>query len=181
MDTKIKRILEYVFVIDKSKSMRGYEKMTADLFNLMLEKQGRSYDETYVSTVLFDTESTVIYDRVTIDKVKKMTKGDYTANGGTALVDALGDAIHRTVENQKQLIEEDFPMHTVFVIVSDGNDDSSSKYSVDEVKTAMEKLIDNCRYEFIFAGTSKASMKAAKKIGILDDFIGTCSRILRGK
>ena len=60
----------------------------------MIEKQKKEEGEAVVSTVLFDNESVVIHDRLPLDKVPRMTEKKYFTRGCTALLDAVGGAIH---------------------------------------------------------------------------------------
>ena len=89
-----KNLTELVFILDRSGSMAGLEADTIGGFNAMIDKQRTEEGEAYVSTVLFDNESVVIHDRVPLDKVPNLTSRDYYVRGCTALLDAVGGAIH---------------------------------------------------------------------------------------
>ena len=85
---------ELVFILDRSGSMSGLEKDTIGGFNSMIEKQKREDGQALVSTVLFDDESVVIHDRLPLDRVPPLTEREYFTRGCTALLDAVGGAIH---------------------------------------------------------------------------------------
>lgn len=87
-------ITELVFILDRSGSMSGLEQDTIGGFNSLIEKQRRQNGKCYVSTVLFDHETEVLHDRVELSEISKMTENDYTVRGSTALIDAIGGAIH---------------------------------------------------------------------------------------
>ena len=89
-----KNMTEIVFILDRSGSMSGLETDTIGGFNSMIEKQKKENGEALISTVLFDNVSEVIHDRVPVQKVEPMTDGDYSVRGCTALLDAIGGAIH---------------------------------------------------------------------------------------
>ena len=89
-----KNLTEIVFILDRSGSMSGLEADTIGGFNSMIEKQKKAEDEALISTVLFDNTSEVIHDRVSVQNIKPMTDEDYTVRGCTALLDAIGGAIH---------------------------------------------------------------------------------------
>ena len=85
---------ELVFILDRSGSMSGLEADTIGGFNAMIEKQKREPGAALVSTVLFSNESEVIHDRLPLDRVPPMTEREYFPRGCTALLDAVGGAIH---------------------------------------------------------------------------------------
>lgn len=122
-------ITELVFILDRSGSMAGLESDTIGGFNAMIEKQKKQDGGCYVSTVLFDDESEVLHDRVKLGDIPKMTDKDYTVRGCTALIDAIGGAIHHVGNIYKYVRPEDVPEHTMFVITTDGQENASHRYS----------------------------------------------------
>ena len=132
-------ITELVFILDKSGSMCGMESDTVGGFNSTVAKQKKLEGKVYVSTVLFSNESEVLHDRVDIQSIEPMRTEDFTAAGCTALLDAIGGAIHHIGNVHKYAREEDVPEHTIFVIMTDGMENASHLYSSDEVKAMVEK------------------------------------------
>ncbi len=157
---------ELVFIIDRSGSMQGLEADTIGGFNSMIEKQKAEEGECYVSTVLFDDVSEVLHDRVPLEKVKPMTRKDYYVRGCTALIDAIGGAIHHIGNVHKYARKEDVPQNTLFVITTDGMENASRRYSSDKVKKMIEKQKERYGWEFIFIGANIDSVQTASKIGI---------------
>ena len=104
---------ELVFILDRSGSMAGLEADTIGGFNSMIAKQKKEAGEALVSTVLFDRDSTVIHDRLPLEKVPPMTEKDYFARGCTALLDAVGEAIHHIGNVHKYARREDVPEKTL--------------------------------------------------------------------
>ena len=123
-------ITELVFILDRSGSMAGLESDTIGGFNSMIEKQKKQDNGCYVSTVLFDDESEVLHDRVNLGDIPKMTDNDYTVRGCTALIDAIGGAIHHIGNIHKYARNEDVPEHTMFVITTDGQENASRSVQV---------------------------------------------------
>ena len=115
-----KNLTELVFILDRSGSMCGLEQDTIGGFNSMLKKQKREEGQACVSTVLFDNVSEVIHDRVDIQNVPALTNKEYYVRGSTALLDAVGKAIHHIGNVHKYAREEDRPQKTLFVITTDG-------------------------------------------------------------
>ncbi len=161
-----KNLTEIVFILDRSGSMAGLEDDTIGGFNAMLEKQRREQGEAYVSTVLFDNVSEVIHDRVDIQKVAPMTRKDYYVRGCTALLDAVGKAIHHIGNVHKYAREEDRPEKTVFVITTDGMENASSHYSYDRLKAMIERQKEKYGWEFLFLGANIDAAKEAARFGI---------------
>ena len=161
-----KNLTEMVFILDRSGSMHGLEKDTIGGFNSMIEKQKKEEGEAFVSTVLFDHEVEVLHDRVPLDKVEKMTEDDYEVGGCTALLDAVGGAIHHIGNVHKYIREEDVPEHTIFVITTDGMENASRKYTQKKIKKMIETQKEKYGWEFIFLGANIDAVKTARTYGI---------------
>ena len=164
-----KGLTELVFILDESGSMSGLESDTIGGFNSMIEKQRREAGTAYVSTVAFANESRVIHDRVRLDQVEPLTRRDYTPGGCTALLDALGGAIHHIGNVHKYTRPEDVPEHTIFVITTDGMENASHRYSRREVKQMVERQKARYGWEFLFLGANMDAIAAAEDIGIRRD------------
>ena len=161
-----KNLTEMVFILDRSGSMAGLESDTIGGFNAMIDKQKKEEGEALVSTVLFSNESTVIYDRVDIRKIEPLTERQYHVFGCTALIDAIGLAIHHIGNVHKYAREEDRPEHTIFVITTDGMENASHIYSSEEVKRMIEKEKTRYGWEFLFLGANIDAVETAGRFGI---------------
>ena len=164
-----KGLTELVFILDESGSMSGMEADTIGGFNSMIDRQRREAGEAYVSTVLFSNDSRALHDRVDLAKVEPMTAKDYTPGGCTALLDALGGAIHHIGNVHKYARDEDVPEHTVFVITTDGMENASHIYGKAEVKRMVERQKERYGWEFLFLGANMDAIAAAEGIGIRRD------------
>ena len=162
-------ITELVFILDRSGSMGGLESDTIGGFNSMLNKQKKEDGRAYVSTVLFDHETEVLHDRVPIEKVPELTDKDYTVRGCTALLDAIGSAIHHIGNVHKYARPEDVPEHTMFVIITDGMENASKRYSGKEIKKKIEKEKSKYGWEFLFIGANIDAIATARNFGISED------------
>lgn len=161
-----KNLTEIVFILDRSGSMSGLEADTIGGFNSMIEKQKREAGEALISTVLFDNFSEVIHDRVPIGRVEPMTDREYYVRGCTALLDAIGGAIHHIGNIHKYAREEDVPEHTLFVITTDGMENASRRYDSETVKKMIERQKAKYGWEFLFLGANIDAVETASRFGI---------------
>jgi uncharacterized protein YegL len=163
-----KGLTEMVFILDRSGSMSDMVGDTVGGFNSMIEKQKGEEGEALVSAVLFNDRSSVLYDRVPLERIGKMTTRDYTASGCTALIDAIGDAVHHIESVHRYIRKEDVPGNTVFIIMTDGYENASRRWTSDEVK----KLIGAKKelgWEFLFLGANIDAVETARHFGIDED------------
>ena len=161
-----KDFTELVFILDRSGSMSGLEADTIGGFNAMLEKQRRAPGEAVVSTVLFDHESLVIHDRADIRAVPPLSERDYWVRGNTALLDAVGGAVHHIANVHKYARPEDVPEHTLFVITTDGMENASRRYTRADVKAMIRRQKEKYGWEFIFLGANIDAGETAESFGI---------------
>ena len=164
-----KGLTEVVFILDRSGSMSGLEADTIGGFNSLIRKQRKEEGEAIVSTVLFDDACDVIHDRVPIAKVENLTEETYFVRGCTALLDAVGGAIHHIGNVHKYAREEDRPEKTLFVITTDGLENASRRYTYDKVKAMIERQREKYGWEFLFLGANIDASREAARFGIRAD------------
>ena len=161
-----KNLTELVFILDRSGSMQGLETDTIGGFNSMLEKQKKEPGEAFVSTVLFDDRVEVLHDRVKADRVRPITGVEYYVRGCTALLDAVGGAIHHIGNIHKYARPEDVPAHTLFVITTDGMENASHRYSARKVREMIRRQKEKYGWEFLFLGANIDAVETAGHLGI---------------
>ena len=166
---KKNNLTELVFILDRSGSMAGLESDTIGGFNAMIQKQKKEAGDAYVSTVLFDTVTEVLHDRVPLADVPQMTDSDYVVRGCTALIDAIGGAIHHIGNIHKYARNEDVPEHTMFVITTDGQENASHRYTSEQVKKMIERQKEKYGWEFLFIGANIDAVETAARYGISRD------------
>ncbi len=161
-----KNLTELVFILDRSGSMSGLEADTIGGFNSLIEKQKKEDGEAFVSVVLFDDCTDVIYDRTPIRKVEPMSDRQYYVRGCTALLDAVGGAIRHIGNVHRYAREEDVPGKTLFIITTDGMENASRSYSYDKVRRMIERQKEEHHWEFLFLGANIDAVSVARQLGI---------------
>ena len=156
---------EIVFILDRSGSMGGLEEDTIGGFNSMIKKQKKEDGECFVTTVLFDSKVETLHDRVKLSKVPEMTDKEYFVRGCTALLDATGSTIRHIEQIHKYIRKEDVPEHTIFIITTDGMENSSHEFTLEKVKKMIEKK-KKAGWEFLFLGANIDAVSTAKSFGI---------------
>ena len=164
-----KNLTEIVFILDRSGSMSGLESDTIGGFNAMIEKQKKEPGKALVSTVLFDDLTEVLHDRVKLDEVRPITEKEYDVGGCTALLDAVGGAIHHIGNIHKYARSEDVPEHTLFVITTDGMENASRRYLAQKVKEMIGRQKEKYGWEFLFLGANIDAVETAGHLGIAPD------------
>ena len=161
-----KGLTELVFILDRSGSMSGLEADTIGGFNSLIEKQKKEEGEAYISTILFDDIAEVLYDRVPLKKIEPMNDRQYYVRGCTALLDAVGGAIHHIGNIHKYAREEDRPEKTLFIITTDGMENASRRYTYEKVRQMIEHEKEKYGWEFLFLGANMDAVAAAGRFGI---------------
>ncbi len=164
-----KNITEIIFILDRSGSMTGLEKDTIGGFNSMINEQKKESGDVLVSTVLFDNKCEVIHDRVSLEKIAPMTEKEYFTRGCTALLDAVGGAIHHIGNVHKYARREDVPNKTLFVITTDGLENASRHYTYETVRGMIERQKEKYGWEFLFLGANIDAASEAERFGIEPD------------
>lgn len=164
-----KNLTELVFILDKSGSMSGLKKDTIGGYNSMLEQQRKVDGECVITTVLFDNCYELLHDRIDIRAVAPITEKEYFVGGSTALLDAIGKTIHKIDTAQKNTSDAYLAEKVMFVIITDGYENSSREYSSQKVKSMIEHKKEKYGWEFIFLGANIDAVETAGRFGINAD------------
>lgn len=164
-----KNLTEIVFILDRSGSMSGLEQDTIGGFNSMIKQQKNAEGEALISTILFDNVSEVLHDRINVKDIQPLSDHDYMVRGCTALLDAIGGAIHHIGNIHKYARQEDVPEHIMFVITTDGMENASRYYSSNKVKEMIERQKIKYGWEFLFLGANIDAVETAGLFGIDED------------
>ena len=160
---------ELVFILDRSGSMAGLERDTIGGFNAMLKKQKEVEGECRITTVLFDNQINILHDRLDIQAIGSLTEKDYQVGGSTALLDAIGSTINKIGNVQKHSSHEHRASKVLFVIITDGEENSSREFSSQRIKKMIEHQMKKYNWEFIFLGANIDAVETSKMYGIRPD------------
>lgn len=170
---------EIIFVIDKSGSMSHLAGDTIGGFNGFVNSQKAMEGKATLTTVLFDTTWKILHDGVDIQEVKHMTNTDYIAGGGTAMLDAIGEIINRVQDRHDELGEEK-PEKVLFVITTDGEENSSRKFNKSQVEKMIKHQTNGHGWTFMFLGANMDAVKEAESIGISSNHSHTYDYTAKG-
>ena len=164
-----KGLTELVFILDKSGSMGGLETDTIGGYNSMLAKQQEVEGECHITTVLFDNNYELLHDRIDIKAVSPISEKEYQVGGSTALLDAIGRTIHKIGNAQKHTADDYRAEKVMFVIITDGEENSSREYSAEKIKAQIERQKEKYGWEFVFLGANIDAIETAGRFGISAD------------
>ena len=148
-------------VTNKDQSFLGY--------NSLLKKQKFEEGEAIVTTVLFDDKYELLHDRINLNGISPVTDKEYFVRGSTALLDAIGRTISKIANIQKHTTEDEKAERVLFVITTDGMENSSREYSYNKIKSMIEKEKNKYGWEFIFLGANIDAIETAERFGISED------------
>lgn len=168
-----KNLTEMVFILDRSGSMQNLTSDTIGGFNSMIENQKNESGEAFVTTVLFDDSYEVLHDHVNINEIKPITNKEYYARGCTALLDAIGKTINSVGSRLSATSENERPDKVIFVITTDGMENSSIEFNKKTVKEMIEHQQDKYSWTFMFLGANMDAVGEAASLGINTDFAKT--------
>lgn len=160
------KFTEIVFILDRSGSMAGLEADTIGGFNSLIQKQKKEAGRAVISTLLFDDKCEVLHDRKLLEEIAPLTERDYYVRGCTALLDAIGGAIHHIGNVHKYARAEDRPEKTLFIITTDGMENASKQYGYEKVKRMIERQKERYGWEFLFLGANMDAISVAGRFGI---------------
>ena len=160
---------ELVFVLDKSGSMSGLEADTIGGFNGMLAKQKALEGACRITTVLFDNQYELLHDRIDLEAVRPMSGKEYQVGGSTAFLDAIGRTIGRVDNARKNTAAEFRAGKVIFIIITDGEENSSREFSSVQVKRLIERQKKRFGWEFVFLGANIDAVETARHFGIQEN------------
>ena len=170
-------LTEIVFILDRSGSMEGLTADTIGGFNSFVDKQKELPGEAVLTTVLFDDKYELLHNGVNLKDIKPLTEKQYFVRVMTALLDAVGKTINTVGERLAKMEEADRPAHVLFVITTDGEENSSRVFGVYDVRKMIQHQTDVYNWQFIFLGAGIDAVASARTMGIkatnASNYVGT--------
>jgi uncharacterized protein YegL len=172
-------LTEIVAILDKSGSMAHLTGDTIGGYNNFIREQqalsaapeatgegGGKPGEAILSTILFSTgPERVLHNRVDIKSVQPITEQEYSAGGGTALLDALGRAMHHIRMIHKHCPDSERPEKTIVFIITDGEEISSVQYDYARIQARVKRQQEKYGWEFMYLGANVDAFRVASSMG----------------
>ena len=159
-------LTEIVFLLDQSGSMWDLRDDTIGGYNAFVSDQQKEPSDAYLTTILFDDHYIVLHDHIDIQNVPALTRNHYDPCGCTALLDAVGRAINDVGQRLANTPEAERPAHVIFVITTDGYENSSTHFTREQIKSMIEHQQNKYSWQFIFIGAGIDAFQEASSIGI---------------
>jgi hypothetical protein len=150
--------------------MSGLVSDTIGGYNAFIDKQKQEPGEALLTTILFDDKYEVLHDGVNLKDIKPLSDKEYFPRGATALLDAVGKTINTVGARLNSTREEDRPSKVIFVITTDGYENSSKEFVQAKVKEMIEHQTTKYNWQFLFLGANIDAVSTAKTYGIRSDF-----------
>lgn len=162
---KDENVSEVCIILDESGSMTDVEKDTIGGFNKFLEDQKKIKGKVNLSLYKFNTKYENVYFCEDIQNIKKLSEDNYVPGSMTALLDAVGRGINDISIDISQRKDNNKPNKLLFVIITDGAENSSKEYEFSKIKNLIkEKEKDN--WEFLFLGANLENFSDAGNMGV---------------
>jgi uncharacterized protein YegL len=163
-------LTEIVFILDRSGSMSNLVTDTIGGYNSFIDTQKQEDGEAVLTTILFDDQYEILHNGVDIKTVKPLTSKEYSARGMTALLDAIGKTINTVGDRLNKTNEDDKPSKIIFVITTDGQENSSKEFTQAKIKEMIEHQTNNYSWQFLFLGANIDAISTAQNFGISSNF-----------
>lgn len=162
----MKEYIKIINIIDKSGSMSTMLESAIDGFNGFITEQKQEEGDANVSTIMFNSRYEILYQDVDIKKCDLLNNKIFIPNGTTALYDAIGITIDNEINKLGNIPIEERPIKTLCVILTDGYENASHKYSGSKIKEMIVEMKKDFNWQFIFLAANEDASFTAETIGI---------------
>lgn len=157
---------EIVFILDRSGSMSPLKEAAVAGFNEFLNEQRTMEGQARITLVLFDNEYLVSMECVPLEQARELDSSTYIPRGSTALLDAIGTTIDRLGGRLASLPDNERPPKVIVAIFTDGQENSSTKFSWKDVSDRILERTNIHQWDFLFLGANQDSIATAANLHI---------------
>jgi len=152
--------IEIIVVLDRSGSMSTVINDTIGGFNTFLDEQKKTVGEANLTLIQFDDRYEIVHNGVDIQNVPALTTTTYVPRGMTALFDAVMKTSIDVGERLAKTPESERPSLVIFVILTDGQENSSKEFRLAQVKDMIKHQTEKYNWQFLFLGADQDSFQA---------------------
>lgn len=165
----MRKSTDITIILDRSGSMDYIKEATIKGFNSFLNEQQMGNNDDKISLVQFDHEYQVVYESININEVKPLNENTFIPRGSTALLDAIGNTVKNTKNRINHLNKSDKPKNVLIVIITDGEENSSNKYTRERIFKKISNREKRDDWKFVFIGSNQDAISVGENIGISRD------------
>jgi hypothetical protein len=155
-----------IFVVDRSSSMSSIASEMVIGYNNFIKAQKETAGECAVSFYQFDDQYDVVFERSALSEVKDLDNKTYVPRGSTALFDAMGRTINNYGKYLSDLPEDERPERILFVTITDGQNNASREFTLDQVANMVKHQTEVYKWDFVFLGSNIDSWAAGESFNI---------------
>ena len=159
-------LTDIIMLLDRSGSMASIRDDTVGGINTFLDAQRQATGRATFTLAQFDHAYEVKRTAEPLESIAPLTSADFQPRGSTALLDAMGRLINETGARLAAMPEDRRPGKVLFVVVTDGEENSSHEFTADRVKEMTTHQSDHYQWEFAFLGANIDSFATAKTVGV---------------
>ena len=165
-------LTDITLVVDRSGSMQAIRDDAQGGVNALIQQQIKEPGKATLTLVQFDTEYEVVHSGVAIGEVPAY---ELVPRGMTALLDAVGRAINETGKRLSDLKKKDRPGLVIFVINTDGMENASQEFTLEQIREMIERQQTKYDWHFTYLGANQDSFAEAGRMGIRADGVADYS------
>ena len=160
----------YHILVDKSGSMSDCIDQTINGFNEQVAKIREMElefleQQMTIGLTTFNTHVDHLYYMKPVEHAYKMNNENYMPNGSTAMLDAMAETMKELSQLQQQSNEQ-IPTTVVMVILTDGYENASRRYTLKNVKEMVEEREASGTWTFSFLGATLDAVDVAEQMSI---------------
>lgn len=155
-----------IFVVDRSGSMSGIASDMIGGYNEFIKKQKEIDGECFVSFYQFDDVYEAVFERVPLSKVKDLDAKTYEPRNSTALYDAIGKTANNYGAYLSSLKEDERPERILFVTITDGLNNASQEFTLEQVRNIIKHQTDDYKWDFVFLGSNIDAWDTGANLGV---------------